>query len=167
MRRFRLAIVGPGRAGKDEVASRLASHHGFTYGGTTSTVITEAIARGVGVSYVAAHALRHQYREGWRAIGDLMRLNDPAALAREVLRRGDLAVGIRAGVEMEVVIAEGLVDAVWWVRRPGIPRDPTLEFGEEVADRIILNNGTLDDLCRVVDLAAGDFFARHAGARHA
>jgi hypothetical protein len=109
---LKLAIVGPGRSGKDTAAEWFAA--------------------------------RHDRRAIMRAKGDAMRESDPAALAREALKFGDIANGIRAKVEIEAVKLEGLVDLTIWIDRE-VERDDTLEFGPEVADIIIQNHGGLAD----------------------
>lgn len=161
---MRLAIVGPGRCGKDEMAAWLAANTRLRYSGTTSTVISKEYARRHGMTFDEAHAVRHARRDEWRALGDDMRRHDPAFLARTQLQTGDLAVGIRAAVEIEAVIREGLVDLVAWIDRPFIANDdnrchaepdPTLEFGDEVADITIRNDGSLSRYHRRIRNLAG------------
>ena len=142
---LRLAIVGPGRAGKDACAEWLAANTPLRYTGSCSSVIAPHAARRLGLGVTEAFARRHEDRDLWRAIGDELRRDDPAALARETLRHGELCVGVRARVEIEAVIRERLVDLVLWIDRD-VPPDPTLEFGPEVATVILPNRGTLADL---------------------
>jgi hypothetical protein len=134
-----LGIMGPGRAGKDEAAEWLVEHTTLTYGGTTSIAISREVARREGISFLEAHAQRHDRRAYWRALGDEMRAHNPSALAEEMLKDSTLLVGVRARIEMQSVIEKRLCDLIIWVDRPGIPHDPTLEFGPELCDFTINN----------------------------
>lgn len=145
---MKLAIIGPGRCGKDTAAEFFADRTLLRYWGSCSQVILPEAAKRLGVSEEQAWAERHEKREFWRALGDEMRKDDPAALARVTLERGDLCVGVRSHVEMRAVIDQGLVDLVVWIHRPGIPNDPTLEFGRGLADVFVENDGTLADFRR-------------------
>jgi hypothetical protein len=145
MRRPRIGIMGPGRSGKDEAASWLVDHLGFRYNGSTSVVISREVARREGTTFEEAHARRHERRDEWRALGDEMRQNDPAVLVRQLLPGTDLIVGVRARVEMEAVRAEGMLDVVFWIDRPGIPEDPTQEFGPELCDAVVPNHWGLPE----------------------
>jgi hypothetical protein len=139
---LKIAIVGHGRAGKDEAAAYFHEHTRCRYALSTSEVIAPVAAARLGLPVAEAFARRHEDRATWRAIGDEMRANDPAALARETLRHGDICVGIRAIVEIEAVRREGLVGLIIWIDRD-VPPDPTLEFGSEQADIVIENRWDL------------------------
>ncbi len=143
---MRLAIVGPGRSGKDEVAAWFARNTRLRYGGSTSEVIAPHAAKALGLSVAEAFARRHEDRDLWHRLGIELRKHDHAALARAVLKRGDLVVGVRDRVEMETVLAERLVDLAVWIDRPGIPDDPTLEYGPELCDVTIQNHWGLTEL---------------------
>lgn len=142
---MKLAIVGPGRAGKDEAARWLSARTRLHYALSTSEVIAPEIARRKGIAVTEAFANRHRDRDEWRRVGDEMRARDPAALARKTLAAGDICVGIRARVEIEAVIRERLVDLVVWVDRD-VPEDPTLEYGAEMVDVVILNHWGVEEL---------------------
>ena len=146
----KLAIVGPGRSGKGEVCTYLSRAYGFRYTFGTSWVISRHIALEDGCVAEEAHARRHAERDRWRRVGDNLRSSDPAALARACLADCDLVEGVRSRVEIDAVIAERLVDLVIWVQRE-VPDDPTLEYGPDVADVVILNDGDLLALWRRLD----------------
>jgi hypothetical protein len=145
----KLGIYGPGRAGKDEVAHHLVDAHGFRYYGPTSFVIASELARRTGRPFDELYGSRHADRETWATVGDELRRDDPAFLARKVLERGDLVVGVRRRIEARAI--RGLLDAVWWIERPGIPDDPTLDFGPEECDLVLRNDGALGDLHTRID----------------
>lgn len=139
---MKIAIVGPGRSGKDEAAHWFRDHTGLRYFGPTSMVITPHAAMRLGLSLDEAYARRHEDRALWRKIGDELRAHDSAHLARTTLNAGDIVVGVRARVEMEAVQSESLVDLTLWISRE-VPPDDTLEFGSEVADVVIENHWDL------------------------
>ena len=145
MRNVTLGIMGPSRAGKDDAAAWLVEHTTLTYAGSTSIAISREVARREGISFEEAHEQRHRRKVYWRALGDEMRKNNPAALAEEMLKGSTLLVGVRARIEMQAVNQIGLCDLVVWVDRPGIPHDPTLEFGPELCDITIHNWWSLDE----------------------
>lgn len=142
---MKLAIVGPGRCGKDTAAEWFAQRTILRYWGSCSQVILPEAARRLGLSEAEAWKRRHEDRKFWRELGDEMRKDDPAALARVTLEKGDLCVGVRSHVEMRAVLDQKLVDLTVWIHRPNVPNDPTLEFGRGLADVVIENAGTLTD----------------------
>lgn len=154
---IKLAIVGPGGSGKSLAAEYLAHVTSLRFTGECSRVICPHAAARLGISEHEAYATRHASRDLWRRLGDDLRAHDPAALARETLREGNICVGIRARVEMDAVRNERLVQWVVWVQRD-TPNDSTLEFGPDVADVVIDNNASVEVFCRRLRS-----FARHLG----
>jgi len=139
MKKLTLGIIGPSRAGKDEAAEWFVNHCGLKYNGTTSVVISRKVAMREGITFAQAHAQRHERKMYWRALGDKLRANDPAYLAKEILNPdSNLLVGVRARIEMIEVRRLKLCDLVIWVDRD-VPNDPTLEFGPELCDIVIQN----------------------------
>ena len=163
---MKIAIVGPGRSGKDEIADWLKTHTTLRYWGSCSQVILPYAAAEQGIGEAEAWATRHANRDLWFRIGNRLRTGDHAALARKTLENGDICVGVRARAEMQSVIDEGLVDLVLWVSRRGTPDDPTLEFGPELADIVIGNHWGLSELHgRLAKLAKSWGVLAHAGMR--
>lgn len=142
---LKIAILGPSRAGKDVAADWLAANTRLRYTGSCSSVIAPVVAERYGMTVAEAFARRHEDRDLWFRTGNEMRASDPAALARETLRKGDICVGIRSRAEIEAVLSGGLVDLAIWVSRPNLPVDPTLEYGVEMADIVIRNHAGLDE----------------------
>lgn len=138
-----LAIVGPGGCGKDTVATWFRDHCGVRFTGGTSSVIAREVARRDGISLDAALANRRCERERWRAVGDALCRDDPAALVRALVPDQDVIVGPRRRREINEARRHRLVQCVVWIDRPGLPRDPTLEFGPELADLFIPNHRDL------------------------
>lgn len=140
---MKIAISGPGRVGKDIAAEWFTAHCGLRYFGSTSKVIWPHAAARLGLSLREAWQRRHEQRQVWFDIGNELRERDPAYLAREVLRQGELCVGVRSRGEMQAVVDERLVDVLLWVDRDA-PDDPTLEYGvDDFPFVVIRNHGTL------------------------
>lgn len=157
MRDIKIGIMGKGRAGKDEMAEFLVKHYGLNYKGTTSTAISRKVAKIRGITFEEAHALRHEERFYWRALGDKMRENDHAALAKEVLENSNFLVGVRAQVEIEEVIRLELCDIIYWVDRPSAPFDPTLGFDASFCDVVIQNHWGIPEFHRRIERIAKSF----------
>jgi hypothetical protein len=96
-------------------------------------------ARREGVTLAVALSQRHERRAYWRALGDELRAHDPAFLVRQLLTGTNIICGVRARIEMQAIRDERMLDIVYWIDRPGIPEDPTLEFGPELCDVIVPN----------------------------
>src|SRR5580693_4276009 len=104
----KFAIVGFGRAGKDEAAHYLAAHTPLVHPGSTSIYLLpyvvadryqvplEAVLAG---QYPAAcekeYATRHEHRMHWYDMGRRLRKADPGVLVRSALEKGHMLVGAR------------------------------------------------------------------------
>lgn len=142
----RILFVGWGRAGKDTCAEFLGRMTNLGYGGSTSWAGKEDVARVLGIHPQIAWETRHARREEWKAILDKLREGDQAILMARSLSTGGVIAGTRDKCELEAARARGLLDAIIWVHRDGVPRDPTVTFEESDCDAVLYNNGTLDQL---------------------
>lgn len=149
---MKLAIVGPGEAGKDVVGEMLRDMSNLRYVAGTSKfaagIVFDKWGRDFGYSSVDdCWVNRRFHRTTWaHHIGEYNR-HDPVALYRHCLIDQDMLTGIRWDHERQAIVNAGLVDLWIWVKRD-VPPDPTMEFGEGVCDISIDNNGTLFDLRR-------------------
>lgn len=158
MRLPRLAICGPGRAGKDELATYLRLHTPLRHPGAMSIYLCphvasrkwsvplrEVIRPEWRTALQQLYAMRHQERELWYEEGNRLRQIDRAVLVRPAMRRGHLLVGCRDGEEITYALQQGIVDLAIWVHNPRVSRDPTLKYGREVCQVVIENDGTLPE----------------------
>ena len=148
-----LAVVGRGRAGKDTVAEWLEANTVLRFKGSCSWTGRLYVADRLGITPEEAWATRHERRMEWYDLLNEYRREDPARLIKDVLKHSDVVVGVRDGVEMKAAIDARLVDLVIWVDRD-VPEDPTLTFGEELADVILPNRWAVADLHRRVEALA-------------
>jgi hypothetical protein len=139
----RILFVGHGRHGKDTACETLAAATGWKNAGTLSYYLAPYVAAKLGLSVADCYARRQEHRDEWRRLGDEYRKDDPARLVKDAFAAGDVTGGCRARIEIDAVRDQSLADLIVWVdARFRHPADPTLEFGPEVADLIIDNNGT-------------------------
>ena len=101
-------------------------------------------------SIEAVYADRRNRREEWKTyIGTYNVVRDPlhgiATYKHTVYRGNDFLCGIRQRREF-LACKEHLIAKSIWLNRPGTPVDPTQEYGPDLCDVVVANNGTLDEL---------------------
>jgi hypothetical protein len=143
--RPRIAILGHGRAGKDESGLWLGTHSWLRYVGSTSMVICPMIAAERGVTPAYAWQRRHAERKFWYDWANEYRKDDPAKIAKECLKQGDLVIGLRDKHELQACKDQNLFDLIVWIRRD-VPNDPTVTFGPEDCDVVLYNDKGKEEL---------------------
>ena len=138
----KIAIVGPSRCGKDTAGEYLGRHTYLRYNGSLSRALLPLIAKELKVSEEQAWVEPHTKYEYWQRFCDHFRENNACALVRLALQTTDLIIGSRSKREIEDAQDNDLIDLTIWIAS-GVPKDPTLEFGPEVADIVIENNDEL------------------------
>lgn len=139
-----ILFCGWGRAGKDEGVTFLSRITSLRYTGSTSWAALPDMAKMLGLHPQVAWETRHQRRMEWYHGCNKIREAGPTTLIKRCLEQGELCAGIRDKAEIEAAKAERLFDRIVWVARPGTEKDPTVVFGPEDCDEIILNNGSLE-----------------------
>jgi hypothetical protein len=149
----KLALIGRGRAGKDEAGAWLTEHTHLKSNGATSIHLLPHVVwakYGLRPGYLAypdlarqAYVTRHDDRMFWFELGVKLRNVDPGILVRPALEGAHLLIGCRDPREIEYARAHQMVDLVAWVERAAAPPDPTVNFGPALADVVIENNGSL------------------------
>lgn len=177
--KFKLAIIGHARHGKDTVCELLRDRWGFSF--TSSSLFcaqkvvfpayldhasgkhtpeAEIVHRHLGLRdpvWLNAEECfedRGKFRAMWFDLISAYNNPDPATLARDILTSYDVYAGIRSQREFFAARNEGCFDFVVWVDRcKHLPKEPSssMELEPWMADFIIDNNGSLDDLTREVD----------------
>lgn len=166
----KLAILGHGRAGKDTAGGWLGLFTELRYVGSTSRVICPLIARERGISIREAWANRHNERMFWYEWANNYRKDDPAKIAKECLKEGDIVVGLRADYELEACRRADLFDLIVWVENPRVAPDPTVTFAAKDCDIVIVNDGDhsefygkLASLARFAGLTVHDWWTAWNG----
>ena len=111
--------------------------------GSTSHYLLPHVCERTGMSRAEAWASRHANRDFWYRLGKELRDADPLCLLRASLEENDVVAGCRDAIELAAAREAGLLDLVIWIERD-VPEDPTLEYGPELSDVTIRNDGTLD-----------------------
>lgn len=156
-----ICIGGWGRSGKDEAARTLHNVGPFRFCGSTSWQALPFLAEKLRVPPQIAWDERHENRQFWFDYCNWLRRDDPAFLIRLALEAGNIVSGIRDLVEIKAAIRENMFDAVLWINRPGVPRDPTFTWGPEdfPGCHILDNDGPLDEFrIKVVQWARAQGF---------
>jgi hypothetical protein len=167
----KLCIVGHGRHGKDTIADWFDEWTDLVHPGSLSWFLATAMVGrrefppGFDAKVLAIEVdpfsvvrrlwnRRHDDREFWKAYGTRLREREPGILIKTALGHGDMVVGCRDKAEIDYLRSENLVDLIIWVERAGFEKDPTIEFGPEVADIVILNDTDVAGLTNKVERLA-------------
>jgi len=159
---FRVLLLGHARHGKDTVAEMLRDHYGYRFTSSSlwaaERVMLPAFAR-YGIHYPSAQACfedRGNHRAFW--FEQITAYNTPnkAAVARAIYAENDLYCGMRNADEFIATMrAIHPQPVVIWVDASGRglpPEDPSsCTVTRHMADYVLSNNGTLEDLRRELD----------------
>lgn len=146
-----IALVGWGRVGKDTIGEMIGDRTKLRYTGSLSWYGLDYMAERLGVCKQLAWERRHLHRELWKKWLDEFREDNHCRLIEMALAAGEIVVGIRDVRELVAAREKNLLDYVVWIKRDGIPCDPTVTFDESYADVIFDNSGDLDQLSYDVD----------------
>lgn len=156
-RRPRLLLCGPSQCGKDTAAEFLRDAFGYLFRGSSSQYLRQRmVAAGYDAELLAGYRHRPEVRDQIYQFGKQLRETRVAALVGDVSRENELFVGFRELGEVQFMQRYQLVDLTLWIDRD-VPPDPTLEYGPEVADLILPNRGTIQDLFGRLALVARVF----------
>ena len=153
----KILIIGSGRHGKDCVAEMLKDNHGVSF--ISSSYACAEVLKPVldvinGVKSADDHFNeRHEYRELWKQLICLYNSSDKAALAKYIVSKVDVYVGMRSMEEYKECLRQGLFYKVFYVDASERVQyvDPTAEIDYDDTMIKIDNNGTLEELQKKVD----------------
>ena len=158
---MKLLIIGHARHGKDTVAAMLKEEFGLTHlasSEASSTIFVFAVLKEK-YGYATVEECfedRMNHRSEWYDLICEYNANDQARLAKEIMKRANVYVGMRSQVELDSCIEQGVFDAIIGVMDPRKPFEDPASMSIEVekhADLMIYNDGTLDDLRNSVKVA--------------
>ena len=156
MRKPKLLIIGHGRHGKDTVCEILKQEYGFNFESSSAfcakKFIYDELKGKYGYqSYEDCYRDRHNRRSEWfDMIHDYCR-DDYARLGRDIFAENDIYCGLRNKIEFHAMRNTGVFDYCIWVDRSDhLPLEDRSSMNLEIwmADYVIDNNGTLEDLRR-------------------
>lgn len=161
---MKLLIIGHARHGKDTLAQYISEATGLTFKSSSQAAseifLYDALKEKYGYQTPEeCFEDRVNHRAEWHDLICEFNKDDKAALAKEILKRDDIYVGMRSSAEIEECLAQNLFDYVIGVYDPRKPHEPTDSFDIDLwrdADFIIPNGGDLDDLSDKVCSVIGD-----------
>jgi hypothetical protein len=156
---MKLLIIGHGRHGKDTVSEYLQNNYGMQFKSSSMHCAENAVYPILKDLYdyssvEECYADRHQHRSEWyKLISDYCK-NDLARIGREIFGISDIYCGLRNIREFHSIKNNGLFDYCIWVDRSDyLETEPKSSMSLEpwMADYVIDNNGTLEQLYRNID----------------
>lgn len=153
---YRLIIMGYARHGKDTVSEMLRDNHHLNFISSSlfcaENIMFPLLKDKYGYKTVKeCFDDRANHRAEWYdAIRDFNR-PDPTRLGKAILSKYDIYCGIRHHTEFQALRNAGAFDmAIWVDRSDHVPPEPRSSCSVEpwMADFILDNNGSLDDLHR-------------------
>lgn len=159
----KILVLGHARHGKDEAAAILARKYNFRHVSSSmfcaERVVLPAIKAGGLLAsefpfYADAEACfndRSNHRAAWFDLIKAFNYPDLTALGRAIYEAHDVYVGLRNAAEFHALKNAGVYDlAVWIDRSEHMPAEDRSSCTVEpwMADFVVDNNGTLDDLER-------------------
>ncbi len=158
---MKLLILGHAGHGKTTVAQLIAEQTGLTFKNSSELALEIFLyqeLQKLGYNYsskAAAYNCRVSpwMREIWfRAMAEYNR-QDPARLAKEVLKHADMYVGMRAAREINASIKQNLFDHIIWVDNPNKPPEKDTSMELEYTDKMhyLYNGGAYNELVKAVE----------------
>jgi hypothetical protein len=148
-------ILGAGRHGKDSLAEKFQEKMELTFSSSSLAANRKCVYPILSKKYgynseEECFEDRVNHRVEWYELICDYNKDDRARLAREIMSRDDIYVGMRDMEELHA--SRPLFDLVVWVDASIRVKeeDPSLHIKKEEADMIIDNNGTLEEFERVV-----------------
>ncbi len=160
--RPKIVILGHARHGKDTVGEWLAkkgykfvSSSRFAGERAVWPVINASCRDGIYDNFEAAFNDRHNHRKFWYDVISIYNTPDRSRLGREILTENDLYVGLRNAAELQALKLHKAYDlAIWIDAGERCPLEPRTSITVEpwMADVVIDNNGTLEDLDKQMEI---------------
>lgn len=152
----KLLVIGHGRHGKDTVCDILKENYGFKFQSSSEfcakKFIYNALKSKYGYkNYDECFVDRHNRRVEWFDLIHEYCRGDYARLGRDIFAENDIYCGLRNKAEFHAMRNTGVFDYCIWVDRSDhLPPEDLKSMNLEIwmADFVIDNNGTLEDLKR-------------------
>ena len=152
----KLLIIGNARHGKDTVCDILREEFGYSFRSSSDFCAEKFIYDELKVkygytSYAQCFEDRHNHRSEWYDMIHEYCRDDYARLGREIFAENSIYCGLRNKSEFHAMRNTQVFDcAVWVDRSDHLPAEDRSSMSLEIwmADYVIDNNGTLEDLKR-------------------
>jgi len=152
----KLLIIGHARHGKDTVCEILCEEFDYSFRSSSDFcaekfIYDELKSKYGYTSYKQCFEDRHNHRSEWYDMIHEYCRDDFAKLGREIFAENTIYCGLRNKSEFHAMRNTGVFDyAIWVDRSDHLPQEAQSSMNLEIwmADYVIDNNGTLDDLRR-------------------
>jgi len=156
----KILLVGHGRHGKDTVAELIQLYYGFSFQSSSEFAAEEVVYPVLKDKYGYKNPRecfedRHKHRAEWYNLISEYCKEDPTRLGRNIFKSSDIYCGLRNKREFHALRNGGYFDVSIWVDRSDkLSRESKKSNSIEpwMADFVIDNNGTKDDLAVAVKL---------------
>ena len=154
---MKIIVMGQSDHGKNTVCEML-ERHGYTWASSSEFMCENVVYPALKEKYnyespEQCHADRHNHQPEWYQLIADFNTPDKASLAKAIYAEHDICCGLRHIEEFNASKATGLFDYAIWVdasdRKPS-EDESSCTVTKELADFVIDNNGTLEDLERTV-----------------
>ena len=151
---MKFLILGHARHGKDTVGAILEEEFGLTHlassEASSSIFVFDILKEKYGYRDIdECFSDRENHRAEWYDLICAYNSSDQARLAKDIIKRADVYIGMRSQAELDACIKQQVFDAIIGVINPRVPRESresmTIDV-EKYSDLIIANIGTLEDL---------------------
>lgn len=141
---MKILILGHGRHGKDTAAEMLHNLYGYTFDSSSWAACKLAVYPVMRDLYYydtpeQCYDDRHNYRQMWYELIAQYNEHDPSRLARDILARNDMYVGMRSAREYHA--SKHLFDVVLYVSASvRMPLDPTMHIPYSPTEMVHIDN---------------------------
>lgn len=139
-----ILILGHGRSGKDSVAEIIRDLYGLSFLSSSRATCSEVVYPAIKFKYgyespEDCYNDRHNHREEWFYLISRYNTPDKSSLAKLILSRCDVYVGLRCPVEFEA--SRHLFDHILWVDASArMPKEPSMRIEFDPDTMILINN---------------------------
>lgn len=154
----KLLIIGHARHGKDTLAECFAKH-GYTFQSSSEAAaeifLFDKLKDKYGYeTFEECFEDRINHRAEWFDEIKEYNSSDRARLAKKIMERSDIYVGMRSSEEIRECRRQGVFDVVIWVenKRKSEEEESSFDIKREDADVVCTNNGTIEELQQKVDI---------------
>jgi hypothetical protein len=149
-----ILILGHARHGKTTIAEMMEDEYGLTFKDSSMAsaeifIYDELKDKYNYETFEECYSDRKQHRDEWFKLICDYNYPDKSKLAKEILNRADVYVGMRSNDELQECIKQNIFDLIIGVYRPTFPEEPKTSFDINLwkeCDIIIPNDGTLTEL---------------------
>lgn len=150
---MKIIVVGDSQHGKDTVGRFIEKHSDLKCTASSEVALEiflfDILSAKYGYKTIQeAYENRHKNRKEWFEAIQKYNKEDKTRLAREVLERGNVYLGMRDPQELQACIEQDVVDWVLGVFDPRKPRETHSKIVDvfEMSDYLIINNQGLEEL---------------------